>query len=169
MTIHGEANAAIESLPLKLIIIVIILGITLPMIYIGLKGADRTSTENNIRSEITAIKSMVQNLCNGGVGNADVMEVDFSDGLMTNLDYIKLGDNLNGYYVSVIKYKLSGGAEKIITIEYPEVAMTGPDGETLVLLSSKYRLSFECMKSNTIDIDGDGTYNDLYILIQIIH
>ena len=160
-------NAAVEGIPLKLMIIAIILGITLPMIFIGLKGADHTSTENNLRTQITSIKFTARDLYNMDPGSSEVMVVDFKNGLMTNIDYVMIGDNLTGRYVSTIKYNISGDTEKVTTIENPEVPMTSADGETLVLYSGRYELVFTCMKSEDIDINRDGIYNDLYIQIKV--
>lgn len=161
-------EGAVEGIPLQLIIIAIILAISLPIIFMGLDNADHSQTENNLKGEINAIKAMARSLFNGGVGNSDIIEVNFKNGLMTTIDYVKFGNNLASGRADIISYQIIGDSPMSTEFNSPEIPLTSENDETLIVTSGGYILGMECMRTTTIDIDNDGIFNDLYIQIKII-
>jgi hypothetical protein len=152
----------VEGIPLKLIIIIVILAVTIPITFKGLESYDRTQTERNLRSELEFLSTNIKQVYLNGMGNAVDVEVDFADGMMTKIERVQIGDSLDGIYSS-IRYKLNYKSTEFIVIKNPNIPV-GKYSESefgpLILGSGKHTIHLECKQG--IDFDDDGT-GDMYV------
>jgi hypothetical protein len=152
----------VEGIPLKLIIIVVILAITIPITFKGLESYDRTQTERNLRSELEFLSTTIKQVYLNGMGNAVDVEVDLADGMMTKIENVQIGDTLDGIYSS-IRYKLNYKSTEFMVIKNPNIPV-GRYSESefgpLILGSGKHTIHLECKQG--IDFDDDGA-EDMYI------
>lgn len=167
-SISSQRNEeGVEGIPLKLIIIVLIMAISIPLIWRGFESYDRTQTENNLRSELDFLVTRVKQVYFGGVGNADSVEVNFRNGLFTKIEYIKIGDSPNAIWSS-IRYKLNYKGVETIVIENPNIPLAYNDNgdfKSLELGSDRYRIHLECRDDK--DFTNDGR-NDLYVEVRVV-
>ncbi len=158
--IHG-----VEGIPLKLIIMVVILAITIPVIWKGLESYDRSQTENNLKNEIEFLASHIKQIYLSGTGNARDVKVDFKDGMMSKIEWIKLGDSVDGIW-SALKYKLDYQDTRTIVISNPNIPIGNiSDGDigSLTLGPGKQTIHLECKEG--FDFDNDGA-QDMYIEVS---
>jgi hypothetical protein len=152
----------VEGIPLKLIIVLLIMAITIPITWRGLETYDRAQTENNLRSELEFLSTNIKQVYLSGVGNAKEVEVDFDNGIMTKIDWIEIGDSVSGLW-STIRYKLGFKGREFIIIKDPNVPLGNlSDGDIgpLILGAGKQKIRLECREG--LDFDDDGT-GDMYI------
>ena len=158
-------EGGVEGIPLKLIIVVVILAITIPATWKGLEIYDRSQTENNLRTEIDFLAAHIKQVYLNGIGNAQDVKVDFKDGMMTTIDWIKVGDSVEGVWSS-IKYKLSHKTSDFILIKNPNIPIGNvSDGEIgpLKLGAGAHTIHLECREGFDFDDDGVG---DLYVEVS---
>ncbi|UCE37754.1 MAG: hypothetical protein JSW00_00450 [Thermoplasmata archaeon] len=155
----------VEGIPLKLIIVLVILAITLPLIWKGLESYDRSQTESNLISEIEFLSINIKQVYLNGMGNAVDVNVDFANGMMTKIDWVKIGDSIQGIWSS-IQYKLSYKSSDYVLIKDPNIpfgnisnSVFGP----LRVASGKHTIHLECKEG--IDFDSDGT-EDMYVEVS---
>lgn len=152
----------VEGIPLKLIIVMVIMAITIPATFKGLESYDRFQTENNLRSELDFLSANIKQVYLNGLGNAQDVEVDFKDGMMSKVEEIKIGDSEDGIW-SAISYKLSHKNMQILLLENPNIPMGYEmDGEFLPLElgAGRYTLHLECKEGP--DFDSDKT-KDMFV------
>jgi hypothetical protein len=155
----------VEGIPLKLIIVMVIMAITIPAALKGLEGYDRFQTENNLRSELDFLSANIKQVYLHGLGNALDVEVDFKDGMMVKVEEIKIGDSKDGIW-SAIRYKLSYKNMEILLLKNPNIPMGYEKrGEFLPLElgAGKYTIHLECKEGP--DFDKDGT-EDLFVEVS---
>lgn len=155
----------VEGIPLKLIIVVVIMAITIPATWKGLEMYDRSQTENNLRTEIEFLTTHIKQVYLNGIGNAQDVDVDFRDGMMTSIDWIKIGDSVEGVWSS-IKYKLSHKSTDFILIKNPNIPMGNlSSGEIgpLKLGAGVHTIHLECREG--FDFDDDGA-QDMYVEVS---
>lgn len=154
-----------EGIPLKLIIVVVILAITIPVTWKGLEGYDRSQTESNLRTEIEFLSTHIKQVYLNGIGNAQDVEVNFRDGMMTKIEWIKLGDTVEGIWSS-IRYKLSHKSDDFLLIKNPHIPMGNvSNGEIgpLKIGAGRHKIHLECREG--FDFDDDGT-EDMYVEVS---
>ena len=155
----------VEGIPLKLIIVMVILAITIPVTWKGLESYDRSQTENNLRSEIEFLSTHIKQIYLNGIGNAQDVEVDFKDGMMTKIEWVKLGDSIEGIW-SAIRYKLSHKSDDLFLIKNPNIPVGNvSQGEIgpLSLGAGRQTIHLECREG--FDFDDDGT-EDMYVEVS---
>ncbi len=153
---------AIEGIPFKLIIIMLILAIALPLIWAGLENYDRTQKENDLRNEIEFIITTIKFVYTSGENNSQSIDVNFGSGFATKVERVEIGDDKEGTYSS-IRYKLSSSAKVTIIIDNPNIPVANKTTnglDALIVGEGKHTLSFTA--KSDYDFDDDG-YNDLYI------
>jgi hypothetical protein len=155
----------VEGIPLKLIIVLVILAITIPITWKGLESYDRTQTERNLRSEIEFLSINIKQVYLNGMGNAVDVKVDFANGMMTKVERVQIGDSLEGIYSS-IRYKLNYKNTEFMVIKDPNIPVGNySDSEfgPLILGSGRHTIHLECKQG--IDFDDDGT-KDMFIEVS---
>ena len=155
-------KGGVEGIPLKLIIVMVIMAITIPATFRGLESYDRFQTENNIRSELDFLSANIKQVYLSGLGNAQDVEVDFKDGMMSKVEEIQIGDSEDGIW-SAIRYKLSHKDTQILLIKNPNIPMgyeKRGEFHPLKLGAGKYTLHLECKEGP--DFDSDDT-KDMFV------
>ena len=143
MPLKRDSCGSIESLPLKLIIISIVMVITIPVAWTGLSNYSKIQAENNMRSQVEYIATTAKQVYAGANGTSLSIKVNFEGGFFNNVEYVKIGDSLSSGKCSTIRYKISGETEKTYVIQNPNVPMTSTDGDALQLGSGTYTLILE--------------------------
>jgi hypothetical protein len=155
----------VEGIPLKLIIVLVIVAITVPLAWKGLESYDRIQTENNLRGELEFLSTNIKQIYLNGVGNAQDVNVDFTDGMLTRIERIEIGDTIDGISSS-IRYKLNHKRTEFLVIENPNVPLgnmsQGQIGP-LSLGSGSHTIHLECREG--LDFDDDGV-KDLYVEVS---
>jgi hypothetical protein len=158
---------AVEGLPLRLIIAMVILAITVPATLGSFRAYDRNRVETCLLSEIDALSSAVKTVYISGPGNSAAIEFNPVSGSMTDVESVTFGDIPGGDMASAIRYRLQGRAECIVPVVSPNVPMSGADGAPLRLTSGNYVIMAECMNSGT-DLNADGYGPDAFVCLSII-
>ncbi|UCE74592.1 MAG: hypothetical protein JSV56_02520 [Methanomassiliicoccales archaeon] len=155
----------VEGIPLKLIIVLVILAITIPITWKGVESYDRSQTESNLRSELDYLSAHIKQVYLNGIGNALDVEVDFRNGMMTRIEKVEIGDSTEGIWSS-IRYKLSHKGTEFIIIKNPNIPIGNVSkGEIgpLITNAGKHTIHLECKSG--FDFDDDGA-DDIYVEIS---
>lgn len=158
-------EGGVEGIPLKLIIVMVILAITIPATWKGLESYDRSQTEANLRSEIEFLSTHIKQVYLNGMGNAQDVEVDFKDGMMTKIQKIEIGDSAQGVWSS-IRYKLNHKSTEFVLIKDPNIPLGNVSNSEIGPLSvgsGKHTIHLECKEG--FDFDDDGS-KDIYVEVS---
>jgi hypothetical protein len=158
-------EAGVEGIPLKLIIVLVIVAITVPVAWKGLESYDRSQTETNLVMEIDFLAANIKQVYLNGMGNARDVEVDFSDGFVTSVERIEIGDSEDGVWSS-IRYKMAHKNSQFVLIKNPNIPIahvSQEDAEPLVVGPGRHTIHLETKKG--YDFDSDGT-EDIYVEVS---
>ncbi|MEW6069472.1 MAG: hypothetical protein AB1485_02530 [Candidatus Thermoplasmatota archaeon] len=160
MRIH-DSLGSVESIPLKLIVISIITSITIPVVWNAYNNYSNIQIENNLKSEIYKITSVIKQVYLGA--NGTTLKLDTN---LKNIEYLKLGDNLNSEYSTVIRYRLKECNEQIIVISEDIIRVTSSENAALTLHSGSYTLLFTHIN---YDINGNNKIEkyERYVEVKI--
>ena len=148
MGLHGDA-AGIEGLPLQLLIVAIVMGITVPVVYAGLDAYDHGQVARRVEGEVLRLTHAAQQYAVAG-GGAETLELDFRGGSFTSVLYVWIGDRPGGAFPNVVRYRIAGEGERAVLVEKPTVSMAGPDGKTLVLGAGTYAIHLEVLDDSVV-------------------
>jgi hypothetical protein len=158
-------EAGVEGIPLKLIIVLVIVAITVPFAWKGLESYDRSQTETNLVMEIDFLAANIKQVYLNGMGNARDVDVDFSSGFVTSVERIEIGDSEDGVWSS-IRYKLGGGNSRFVLIKNPNIPIARvneDDVGPLVVGPGRHTLHLETRCGRDFDSDGQ---DDLYVEVS---
>ncbi len=141
--------SGIEGLPLQLLIVAIVLGITVPVVYAGLDAYDRGQVRTRVEGELLRLTHAAQQYAVAG-GGAETLALDLRGGTFTTMEYAWIGDRPGGPFANVVRYRISGEGERAIVIERPTVSMSGPDGTTLVLGAGTVEIHLEVLDDSVV-------------------
>jgi hypothetical protein len=167
MHFFRDDEDAVEGIPFKLIIIVLILAIALPMIWSGLSSYDRTQKENDIKSEIDFIITTIKLVYTSGEDNSQQIDVDFTSSFATKVERVWIGDGTKNLW-STIRYKLSDSSKKTIVIQNPNVPVaniTTSGLDAFVVGEGSHSLMFTARTGYNFD---DDSRNDLYVEVALV-
>lgn len=158
-------EAGVEGIPLKLIIVMVIVAITVPVAWKGLESYDRSQTETNLVMEIDFLVAHIKQVYLSGMGNARDVDVDFSGGLVTSVERIEIGDSEDGVWSS-IRYKLGHENSRFVLIKNPNIPIARvneDDVGPLVVGPGRHTLRLETRSDRDFDSDGQ---EDLYVEVS---
>ena len=115
--------------------------------------------------EIDFLAANIRQVYLNGMGNARDVDVDFSDGFVTSVERIEIGDSEDGVWSS-IRYKLAHEKSQYVLIKNPNIPMAHVNEEDigpLVVGAGRHTLHLETKKG--YDFDSDGT-EDLFVEIS---
>jgi hypothetical protein len=161
----SKEEKGVEGIPLKLIIVMVILAITIPATYKGLEAYDRFQTENSIRSELDFLALNIKQVYLNGLGNALDVEVDFRDGMMSRVEEVSLGGSKDGIQ-SAIRYKLSHENTQILLLKDPDIPMGYEENGRfypLELGAGSHTIHLECKEGPDLDEDG---FIDMFVEVS---
>lgn len=163
----GNDIAAVEGLPLRLIIALVITAITVPMVFGSFKAYDANRVEESVLSEIREVSMAAQTVYASGPGNSIAIDFNPASGTMAKVEYVIFGDMPGGNMSSTIRYKIQGRAECIVPVISPNVPLCGVADVPLTATSQDCIILAECMTSET-DLNGDGLGPDSFVRMSII-
>jgi hypothetical protein len=140
-------SAGLEGLPLKLVIVAVIVGISTPIVYSGLHTYEKGKLDVQLRAEVGALADIARLVFSGGPGNAQIIEVDLSGGATSHVDYVLVGDVEGGAYQCCIRYRVKGSPEQSYLVEGPNVPLMSSAGAALKLLEGRHNVNLECKGS----------------------
>jgi len=142
-------GAGIEGLPLQLLIVAIVMGITVPVVYAGLDAYDHGQVQRRIEGELLRLTHAAQQYSIAG-GGAETLALDLRGGSFTSLEYVWIGDRPGGPFTNVVRYRISGEGEQAIVVDRPTVSMSGPSGTTLVLGAGTIEIHLEVLEDSVV-------------------
>ncbi len=148
MGLRGDA-AAIEGLPLQLVIVAIVAGITAPAVYAGLDAYDHGQVTVRVHGEVLRLTRAAQQYAIAG-GGSETLELDFRGGLMASVLYVEIGDRPGGPLGNVVRYRIGGEGERVVLVDRPAVSMTGPQNRTLELGAGLYEIHLEVLDDRVV-------------------
>lgn len=110
-------SKGIEGLPLKILIVALVLGISIPSVLAIWTNAEVQRIENSLRSELDYLNLRIVQIYRSGPGNAISFKLEIDSGMVSSIEYVLVGDNLDGPLRSTLRWKISGRSEAIIAIE----------------------------------------------------
>lgn len=135
------------DLPMKIIIVVIIMAITIPIAISGLNYYRDNQVKTDIREELHRLVSKINEIHRAGNTSTSTIEVTFRGNFFIEINYIKIGDNIlplnrenkGDDYAKWIRYKLDG--ERTRKIEVGELVTNQDHDGPLVLYDGRHELS----------------------------
>jgi hypothetical protein len=143
MTRKRFDRCGIESLPLKLIIISLILAISIPIVVSSWMSYDKQETINRLDIELRFLEAQIDQIyLNGmGIGNSKIVELRISEGTFTRIEYVQMGwDALDSPRAVSMRWKFQGEEEriKIISGGIPVRSEDGSSFDLVIGLNSLY-------------------------------
>lgn len=138
----------IEGLPLQLLIVAVVAGITAPAVYAGLDVYDRGQVESRVRGELLRLTGAAQQYRIAG-GGSETLDLDLRGGYFTAMERVAIGDRAGSPLQSTVRYRI-GGDDRTIVVERPSVPMAGPDGEALALMAGRVSIRLEVREESVV-------------------
>jgi hypothetical protein len=139
MTLRGDAEA-LESLPLKLIIVAVVASLS---IVPAAEALDSMKTREFLRRaelQLDRIGATAHIVAIEGPGSSRAVDLDFSSDSGLAFAKLAIGDGQNGENMSAIVLELTNGARLVKLVENPPVWIRGPEDSGLVISSPKFGL-----------------------------
>jgi hypothetical protein len=136
---------AIEGMPLKLLIVALVMGITIPSVLAMWANVERVQTENHLMAEMDYLNIRIGQVYRGGPGNIITVDLELESGLMTSIDYVLVGGELDTPWRSTIRWKLAGEGENMVPID-DGIPVCGESGQAFELSEGHSYLYLEGKK-----------------------
>lgn len=151
-----EDEEGITDLPMKLLIMTVLIGAIVPAGIVSYRTVSRNRYESKVRTEIYRLFELAHDLSDEGNLSTAQLKFDLSGGIFARLDYLLIGDELDGLGWRV-EYKLTWeNSPSSIHAADHDIHLTSPSHTPLELKSELYDLSLTHMY----------TQGDSYILIE---
>jgi len=138
---RGRPDArGVTELPLRLLMTLIILGLSLPAVLGLLAAHSNSEVHRSVVSGIDRIFAAARQAFQGSNGTGSSVDVTFSSGFLKGIERIQIGDRLGGDSGFVARYTVSGEPERTIAIGELGVPMTSFANRALVLSDGRFRL-----------------------------
>lgn len=154
------------DLPMRLLIIMVILGITIPIIIGGFMYFTRIQKESQLDARINELKMQIIQVYRGGENTDIRVDIEFP----AETTYIHIGGPLTAgsYDKYRIEYRIFSTIRSYAVLDGAKnIPMCSDTGGTLEIGGAKYALSLKKLTYPN-DIDGDGFYPDFYIQIKVL-
>ncbi|MEW5936381.1 MAG: hypothetical protein AB1665_00990 [Candidatus Thermoplasmatota archaeon] len=132
----------LEGLPLKLMIVAVVLGISLPIVYTGFRAYDISRLEGAVATEAQRVLSMAEMLHRGGVGNAETITIKIPNGALARVEYLAIGGAFGTPEASSVRYLVGGSTEQRLSASIQIVSV---DNEAVYMGSGVHELHIECV------------------------
>ena len=141
---------------MKLIIISIIMGITIPTVFAGLNYYQEKQMKLDLEMEVDRIISKINSVSRMHEGSKRTMEISLPSRFMAKWKYIKIGDSLpidtnssGGEFSKRIRYKVEGSSMK--TKDVGKLVTNKDSNGPLVLEDREhFRLELSRLKVNNV-------------------
>ena len=129
----GNDRDALESLPLKLMIVAVVASLSIIPAGQALEGFRNRDLVTRAQLELESVISAAQTLMIDGPGGVRTLHLDFESSGSLAFDHLTIGDGRGGPNMSSAVLHLASGSKLIRTATEPEVWMTSESGNTLVI------------------------------------
>lgn len=156
------------ELPLKLIVMMILIGAVIPSSVIGYRNISRVRFENHVNEELNDLIFMSRCLSREGNSSSCKIEVDLDGNVFASVDHVEIGSSIDEYG-RMIRYKFSWKrSSSSMIVDDASVKLTSPQNSTLRLSGQTQVLymthlvvnddSFILISKNSKDADLDRFY-----------
>jgi hypothetical protein len=141
---------AVEGIPFKLLIMAIIIGIITPTAWAGFSSYNRTRMERDLLENISEFESAARQVYNGGDGASTEITFNFRNTLFNDLEWVEIGDGLDGVFYSTVRYQLSSkDSFDSIVFSNPNIPMTSVSNSPLRMEPGMYTVILEHIVSGS--------------------
>lgn len=133
-------SGALESLPLKLIIVAVVATMSVIPAGKALEGMEMKAFLTEANRQLDRIATGAQIVAIEGPGSSRLFDLDFSSHCKLTFAKLEIGDAENGSRMSTIALELTNGAHLVRVVEDPPVWLIGPEGTGLAVFSSEFDL-----------------------------
>lgn len=144
----GKDVNALESLPLKLMIVAIVALMSVIPAGQALEGFRNRDFAMRAQLQLETMVSAAQTLMIEGLGGARSIHFDFSNEGSIRFGSLSIGDSRGGTNMSTVMLRLSVGTSIIRTTSEPPVWMMSKTGETLSVHTPVFDLRFSAQMDN---------------------
>jgi hypothetical protein len=135
---------ALEGLPLKLMIILLLFSMTYPLFMSTFESYSDSMASQEVECEIEKLESCVISAFFGGPGSIRTVEVVLPSGMNKKPIVLEMGGTRGTAEARSLRYEL-GDAQVTKYIEDLPIDLSTPSGGPFLLTSPGGRVSFECV------------------------
>ncbi|MFO7992100.1 MAG: hypothetical protein R6U61_07410 [Thermoplasmata archaeon] len=129
-------DRGVTDLPLKLLIMIVLIGTAIPLGAVSYREASRTRFENHTREKLKELMTVASSLQNEGNLSRDVFDLNLDGNTFATLDYLMIGDEL-GSRDWVIEYKMDWKNDpKLVTSPENDVHITSIENKSYEMNSN---------------------------------
>lgn len=143
MTLGSDVRA-LESLPLRLMIIAIVAGLSIGPAASALHALEDRNFLHRCDIELHRLICASQAVAMEGVGSARTIEVDLSSDGRLRVASVSMGDEWGGPWMSSAVLELSSGRQVIRSASEPSVWIASADLDRMVVSSERFRAWLHC-------------------------
>jgi len=147
-----EDFSALESLPLKLMIVAVVVSLSVVPAAEALGNLRNKDFVNRAGAQVEMIADSAQELMMEGPGGVRTLSLDFSGKGSLRFESIAIGDWEGGRNMSSVVLSLRNGAHIIDIIDDPPTWLRGPDGGPVDVRDTSFELRLTC------SIEGRSAY-----------
>ncbi len=140
---------ALESLPLKLIIVAIIAALSVVPAADALESLRNRGLFQRAESQMDRIATAAESMAIAGPGNVRTLGIDLTSDGSLRFSSMAIGDRLNGSNASAIVLVLSNGARLVRTLTSPPVAMSSLEGGMLEIRVPCFQLRMSAVAAES--------------------
>ncbi len=140
----GRDTRAVESLPLKLIIVAIVATMSIVPAADALNALKDKDFLKRAEAQLEELVWVAEIVSLEGPGSSRVISLDFSSDGGIRFDHLTVGDHRDGPNQTAVRLVLSTGASIVRTADMPPAPMSGLDGAAAVVQSTTATLAIRC-------------------------
>lgn len=140
--------AAVEGIPLKLFIAILVAGLSIVPAADALERLNAREFVKRAMLELNKVILAAQVLAIAGPGGVRTLSLDFSSDCDLSMEWLTIGDELGGPNMSSAVVRLSSGASLVRTGAEPPIWMKSPDGGPLQVQSEEFELRMSIILSD---------------------
>ncbi len=157
-------ESGVIDMPLRLLIILVILVITVPLVLSIAGYYSSVSAEQEMIAQANYLRDKIVMVYSMGVNSSLKITVSFPK----NTEYVKVGGPLNSDNSYFIRVKAYNSPERIILVKHGNVGIrVTSNNTTMVMWSGTYRVLITKMLCN-YDLDGNGYLDDFYMNVEVV-
>ena len=136
---------ALEGLPLKLTIVLLLISLSFPIFVNSLQQYERTLTSEAIGAEMERLESIVISTLLGGPGSMRSIDLHLPDGCDAQQILIEIGGKSGTAEARSLRYHVGDVSGKRIIEDLP-LDISSPDGGPTIITSLRARLTIEYLQ-----------------------
>ncbi len=138
-------HAALESLPLKLLVVAVVASLSIIPAAEALEGMRTHEFIRKAEAQLAEIVACAEILMVNGPGNVRTISLDFSVDGKAGFSHLTLGDTKDGANCSSVILELRNGAHMIRTADQPSAWLSSANGSGLEISSPVFDLRMSAL------------------------